>query len=218
MTVIPGWCCGIVPITRASDGTKVVALTIDDGPDPRYTPRVLDILQRGNAHATFFVVGQNVRAHPELARRIIAQGHVIGNHTDTHPYLNRLSAQQVQTEINGCDTALQTRLGLRAYLFRPPRGLWNPTIYRAAQQRDDHIILWSVALEHHATPAPQQMADRVLRMIHPGDILLLHDGGSVSRDTTVEALPLVIKGLQARGYRCVTIPELLKIKGDEKIK
>ena len=201
--------------TPAPNDAKVVALTIDDGPDPRYTPHVLDLLQRSHVKATFFVEGRNVRAYPELARRILAQGHSIGNHTNTHPYLNRLSAQQVEAEISGCDRELQTRLGLRTHLFRPPRGLWNPTIYRAAQRDHDHIILWSVALEHHDAPTPTQMADRALRLLRPGGILLLHDGGSASRETTLQALPLVLKGLEAKGYHCVTIPELLKIKGDE---
>ncbi len=201
--------------TQSSDGSPCIALTIDDGPDPRYTPQILAILQRYHAKATFFVEGRYVRAHPELARAILAQGHAIGNHTDTHPYLNLLSASQVQAEITACDHTLQAALGLRTHLFRPPRGLWNPTIYNAAQQRHDHIILWSVALEHQDAPTPQQMATRALRLLRPGGILLLHDGGSAPRELTVAALPLVLEGLTRRGYHCVTIPELLPIKGEE---
>ena len=201
-------------LSEDSKKVKQVALTFDDGPDPRYTPHVLDILRRYNVSATFFVEGRFVRAHPELARRILAEGHVLGNHTDTHPYLNRQSATAVRTEIEGCDRALQTTLNLHTFLFRPPRGLWNPIIYREMQRRGDHLILWTVALEHQDAPTPPAMAARVLRLLRPGGIVLLHDGGSAPREMTVAALPLLLDGLQTRGYRCVTVPDLLHIPGN----
>ena len=206
------WQADTLP-SEAREEAKYVALTFDDGPDPRCTPRILDILRQYHVKATFFVEGRFVRAYPGLARRILAEGHVLGNHTDTHPYLNRQSAEDVRAEINGCDRALQTVLHLRAFLFRPPRGLWNPTIYRDVKGRGDHLILWTVALEHHDAPTPPAMAARTLRLLQPGGILLLHDGGSAPRDTTVTALPLLLDGLQTRGYQCVTVPDLLHIPG-----
>ena len=151
--------------SEANEETKQIALTFDDGPDPRYTPRILDILRHYHVKATFFVEGRFVRAYPDLARRILAEGHVLGNHTDTHPYLNRQSAEGVHAEIDGCDQALQTTLHLRTFLFRPPRGLWNPIIYQAVKERGDHLILWTVALEHHDAPTPPAMAARALRLL-----------------------------------------------------
>lgn len=191
-----------------------IALTFDDGPDPRYTPAVLAILARYHVRATFFVEGRFVRAHPALARQIVAQGHVLGNHTDTHPYLNRLDAPGVRAELDACDRTLQDMLNLRTYLFRPPRGLWNAAIYSETARRGDYLILWTVALEHHDAVAPHAMSERALRLLADGGILLLHDGGSAPRDTTVAALPLLLDGLRARGYQCVTVPELLHIPGN----
>lgn len=210
------WRADAAPSQAASE-VKQVALTFDDGPDPRYTPRVLDTLRHYNIQATFFVEGRFMRAHPDLARRIIAEGHVLGNHTDTHPYLDRQSADVVRAEIDGCDRTLQTTLHLRTFLFRPPRGQWNPTIYREVRKRGDHLILWTVALEHHDAPTPPEMAARALRLVRPGGIILLHDGGSAPRDATVAALPLLLDGLRTRGYRCVTVPELLHIPGNTAI-
>ncbi len=195
-----------------------VALTFDDGPDPRYTPAVLAVLARYHVHATFFVEGRFVRAHPDLARQIVAQGHVLGNHTDTHPYLNRLDAPGVRAELDACDRTLQDTLGLHTYLFRPPRGLWNAAIYGETARRGDHLILWTAALEHHDAPTPRAMSERALRLLADGGILLMHDGGSAPRDTTVVALRMLLDGLRTQGYQCVTVPELLHIPGNVKAK
>ena len=200
--------------TAGEEKSRLVALTFDDGPDPRYTPAVLAILARYHVHATFFVEGRFVRAHPDLARQIIAQGHVLGNHTDTHPYLNRFDPARVRAEMDGCDAALRDTLGLHTFLFRPPRGLWNRTLYDETRRRGDHLILWTVALEHHDAPTPRAMSERALRLVRPGGILLLHDGGSARRDSTVAALPLLLDGLRAKGCMCVTVPDLLHIPGN----
>lgn len=207
---------GIV-LSQARTTEKVVALTFDDGPDPQTTPHILTILKQYHVRATFFQQARMVYADPSLAKQVLAQGHVIGNHTVTHPYLERKSPKEVQLEIVGCDACFESQLGIRSHLFRPPRGAWNPTIYRAVQRDHDHLILWSVALEHHDAPTPQAMAERVLHLIRPGGIILMHDGARVSRETTVQALPLLLNGLKRQGYRCVTVPELLHIPGDEPV-
>ena len=200
-------------VSHASTDKPVVALSFDDGPDPTYTPRVLDILKRYGAKATFFEEGRMIRLHPDLVRRVIAEGHVLGNHTDTHPYIERLSRDQVSSQIGACDDALASVVGVRTHLFRPPRGAWNPTVFHEAINHGDHIVLWSVALEHQATPLPMQMAARVLGIVRPGAIILMHDGANISRESTIQALPLLLDGLRAKGYRFVTIPDLLKIPG-----
>ncbi len=204
-------------LSQARTRAKVIALTFDDGPDPALTPRVLAILRRYRVHATFFEEGQRVAACPGLARAVVADGHGIGNHTLTHPYLTRRSRAQIQREIEGCDARLADVLRLRTHLFRPPRGQWNPTIFREARHDGDRIILWTVALEHHEARTPRAMALRALRLIQPGGIVLLHDGGPPSREATLKALPLLLDGLRARGYRCVTVPELLHIPGNDRL-
>jgi len=200
-----------VVISHAVTSEKVVALTFDDGPDPTYTPRVLEILHRYGVHATFFEEGRMIQRYPRLARTVYAQGNVVGNHTYDHPYLTRLSPKAVHTEIDACDRILASEVGISTHLFRSPRGDWNPTIYREARRDHDHLILWTVALEHHDVPTPKAMAQRVLNHVQPGAIILMHDSGSVPRETTVQALPMLIEGLQKRGYRCVTVPELLHL-------
>ncbi len=206
-----------VVLSHAQTDKKVVALTFDDGPEPRYTPRILEILARYSVKATFFEEGQQMDRCPELTRTVLAQGHCLGNHTYTHPYLTRLSARSIHTEFATAESALERDAHVTTALFRPPRGDWNPMVYKEAQKQHDRIILWSVALEHHDTPAPQQMAERMLRQVRPGSILLLHDGGNVSRETTVQALPLLLEGLRRRGYTCVTVPELLHIPGNTRL-
>lgn len=200
--------------THAQTTRRVVALTIDDGPDPAYTPRVLDILNHYGAHATFFEEGKMVRLYPELARRTLREGHVIGNHTFNHPYIERMDRRGVQNEIDGCEQAITAATGMHTGLFRPPRGAWNPTIFAEVERHNSRIILWSVALEHEATPTPQQMADRVLSQIRPGYIILMHDGVYPPRESSVRALPILLEGLRKQGYTVVTIPELLGLPGN----
>jgi len=202
-------------ISHGPTSEPEISLSFDDGPDPTYTPRILNILKQYGVKATFFEQGRMIRLYPQLSRRVITEGHVLGNHTETHPYIERLSRSGVRSEIDGCDEALLSYVGVRTYLFRPPRGAWNPTIFHDAKMRQDHIVLWSVALEHADTPLPDEMAARVLRLVRPGAIVLMHDGARTSRESTVEALPMLLDGLKARGYRIVTIPELLNIPGND---
>ncbi len=197
-------------VWRGDDRTRLVALTFDDGPDPAYTPRVLDILRYYGVKATFFEEGRLIVMHPELTRLAIAQGHEVGNHTFGHPYLNRENERQVRSEIARCDICLYDAAHYRTHLFRAPRGQWNPIIYREAQRDDERMIDWTVALEHQEARTPQAMAARVLRLVRPGGIILMHDGAYMSRESTVRALPLLLDGLRARGYRCVTVSELLR--------
>ncbi len=203
-----------VVLWKGNTQARCVALTFDDGPDPRYTPSILNILRQYGVKATFFQVGRQVDAYPELARAVAAQGHVIGNHTYSHPYLDHESGPEVAQEMARGERSLETALHLRSYLFRPPRGDWDPVIFRECRREGDHLILWTLALDHHTVHTPQAMAARALRLIRPGSVLLLHDGADSKRGVTVQALPILLAGLRARGYRCVTVPELFHIRGD----
>jgi peptidoglycan-N-acetylglucosamine deacetylase len=197
-------------VSSVSSDEKIIALTFDDGPDARFTPRILDILHTQGAKATFFVEGRAVLSAPALLKREIAEGHQIGNHTFSHPYLERLSSAGVQRELAGCEDALMAAANLKVELFRPPRGHLSPAILTAAAHHNLHIILWSASLEHEAQPRPEEMAAEVMKHVRPGGIILMHDGGAATRESTVRALPMLLSSLKAEGYRFVTVPELLK--------
>jgi peptidoglycan/xylan/chitin deacetylase (PgdA/CDA1 family) len=191
---------------------RIVALTFDDGPDPRYTPRVLDILKKHSIHATFFLCGNKVMAYPELARRIVAEGHAIGNHTETHPHLENEDLSDVRREIDNGEAHILAVTGQKPMYFRPPRGLLNRPIMATVVNRGYRVVEWSLAFDRSKEKNSRVLRDRVLRLVKPGDILLMHDGSTMTWDErapTVRELEGIVSGLQARGYRFVTVPEML---------
>lgn len=208
--------CGMV-LSRGITPEKIVALTFDDGPDPQTTPEILAVLKQNNIRATFFVQGRMVEQYPELARQTAAAGHVIGNHTFSHPYLTRLTTAGIQREMRAGERSIETYLHCKSTLFRPPRGDWNPAVFREAKRTRNHIVLWTIAVEHQDARTPEAMANRALKAVKPGAILLMHDGAGGAHRTTAQALPLLLAGLKQRGYRCVTVPELLHISGDKPV-
>ena len=207
--------------SHASTRRKIVALTFDDGPDPRYTPAVLQILKSEGVHATFFVCGDMVRSHPELLRAIVRDGHVVGNHTDTHPHLELEKVPQIRREIEGCEQEIERVTGERSHLFRPPRGLWNHAAFSTVRKDGYRIILWSLAFDREAVHSSAALRRRVVRRAEPGDIILLHDGAHTCRDirrATVRELRGVIRGLKHRGFVFATVPQLLRVAGDEPLR
>lgn len=199
------------PIRSISTSERVVALTFDDGPDPRYTPRVLGLLTTEKIHATFFQIGEFVEKYPELARAVVTEGHVVGNHTYSHADLEFATSEAIQTEIVKCEDAIIRVTGQRPVLFRPPKGHYNDGLFHVLQNRNYHLILWKLCVEHKAAPTPIDMAYRVIANTRPGTIVLAHDG-RLNREKDIEALPLIIRGLKAKGYRFVTIPELVELR------
>ncbi len=185
---------------------RVIALTFDDGPDPACTPGILDTLRREGVHATFFVEGRMLEKYPDLAKRELREGHSIGNHTFSHPYLERKTASEVRKELETCDNSIFEVLQLRTSLFRPPRGSWNPAIVGEARREGKQIVLWSGAVEHHDAVTPEQLTVRAVSLAHPGAILLLHDGSYGERINTMHALPGIIHELKKQGYSFVTLP------------
>ena len=201
-------------IRRVEVSEKVVALTLDDGPDPKYTPLVLELARKHHLALTFFVTGEHVRLHPELARRIVAEGHVIGNHTWSHKIMLGLSESENVAEIEACGAEIEKVCGRHTKLFRPPKGRVDDNVARAAAALGYQVVLWSVAVEHRDATTPQAMAQRVIQRVQPGSIVLAHDyhprqGGS--GDRTVAALSIVVEELQKQGYRFVTVPQLLAL-------
>lgn len=183
-----------------------VALTFDDGPSPTYTPKILDILDRMDVEATFFVVGTMVEAHPDLLRRAIRMGMTIGNHTYGHPVGRSFADRprgEIRTEMERAQRLLRT-YGIRPFLFRPPGGSWSSFVRSAALERGMRTVLWAVDSRDWAGTTADALVKRVLRDVRPGSIILLHDGGG-DRSATVEALPRIIRGLRARGLEPVAI-------------
>jgi peptidoglycan/xylan/chitin deacetylase (PgdA/CDA1 family) len=192
---------------------KVMALTYDDGPHPVFTPQLLDILDKYHVKATFFMIGKSMEAHPEIVREVIRRGHVIGNHTYSHPRNIDLDTQaQVIRELDRCEQLIERLTGSRAHLFRPPRGMIDGSVFSVADEEGYKTILWSVCADHHDALTPQLMAQRVVDHIRPGGIILAHDGSVSSRWRDIAATPLIIEALRRRGYRFVTVPELLNMK------
>jgi len=190
---------------------KVVALTFDDGPHPVYTPKVLEILKRYGVKATFFLIGKQVERYPEIARQIVAEGHEVGNHTYSHPKnLPKENWDEVRQEIEKCSEAIEQATGVRPKFFRPPWGFLNYKVLTLAQLEGYTLVFWTVSADHKDAPTPQAMAKRVLKLVHPCAIILMHDGRIPSRWKDVKALPLIIEGLRKQGYKFVTLSELLK--------
>ncbi len=195
-------------------GTKLpipneVALTFDDGPTPYSTPKVLDALESGHIPATFFVEGQYVMAYPYLLRREWKDGFAIGAHSWDHPNMIFQTDDGMRHQFGDTIQAIeQTIPSLCVWFWRPPYGTYNGRILLTANMYGLSSINWSSAGLDWTLPGVNQIANNVLNSAHPGAIILLHDGPAV-REQTAAAIPLIAQGLISRGYKLVTIPQLL---------
>ncbi|HWZ52139.1 MAG TPA: polysaccharide deacetylase family protein [Granulicella sp.] len=198
---------------------REIALTYDDGPNTAATPQLLEVLARHNVRATFFLIGDFVRQQPALTREIAAAGHVIGNHTMTHPWLAWQSAARVRRELTDCNRALEDVIGAPVKLFRPPHGARRPVVFCAARELGLKVVQWNVMA--YDWKAPQADAEPHARILHHidagvrrnqsrgrGSNVLLHDGGQLgmgqSRLATVRATDLFIAAAHQNGSRFVT--------------
>jgi peptidoglycan/xylan/chitin deacetylase (PgdA/CDA1 family) len=192
-------------------GPREVALTFDDGPSVPYTGQVLDILHKNHIHATFFLCGANAERYPDLVRRIRDEGHEIGNHTFSHPYLYLMDRDKIAGEIDRTQDLLQKLTGRRPRLFRPPFGVRWFSLWPLLQERGLTMVLWSMRGYDGDLDAPG-IARTTLGQLQPGGIILLHDGfethapAEVDRSATVRALPAIIQGIRRAGYTFVPIP------------
>ncbi|MBD3883202.1 polysaccharide deacetylase family protein [Phormidium tenue FACHB-886] len=195
-----------------ANGEKVVALTFDDGPWGGVTDQVLDILKQYQIKATFFMVGMYLQQYPDLAKRVAAEGHAIGNHTWDHP-LHDVSLAAAAQQIDSTQKLIYETTGVQTSLFRPSNeqveGEQGELVTYAREQKYG-TVLWSVDSEDYYVSAPI-LIDNVLRNVQPGRIVLLHDGGG-DRTATVQALPQIISALKQQGYRFVTVPQLMALQ------
>jgi len=196
-------------VCRVNTGNaRLVALTFDDGPDPRFTPRVLDILKHYHIKATFFIVGQNAEKYPYLVRRIAREGHSIQNHTYSHPDLPGCNRKKASEELLKNEAVIKRLSGKSPRYFRPPKGLLDDEIIEISRAKGYRIVLWTVAVENSTLISAEDVAMSTLNRAQPGAILLAHDG-RLDRSLTVEALPFIIQGYHQKGYRFVLLEELL---------
>jgi cellulose synthase/poly-beta-1,6-N-acetylglucosamine synthase-like glycosyltransferase/spore germination protein YaaH/peptidoglycan/xylan/chitin deacetylase (PgdA/CDA1 family) len=198
-----------------------VALTFDDGPDPKWTPKILDLLKSRGVHAAFFLIGENAQQRPDLVQREFDEGHLIGNHTFTHPDLSRVSTLRMEVELNVTERLLEWITGRQPRLFRPPYHSdealdesQNAQVIAHASQLGYFTLGQDIDPEDFAERDPQAIADRVLAKADKGSVVLLHDGGG-DRSATLAALPLILDGLAAKGLRLASPEELTGMTRDQ---
>jgi peptidoglycan-N-acetylglucosamine deacetylase len=195
-------------VKQGGDRGRDIALTFDDGPGP-YTPALLSVLERLHVHATFFEIGEMLRYFSASTLRELRDGDVIGDHTETHPEMATLSAHAQHEELFEQMLHIELLGGPRPILFRPPYGSYDATTMRQLRALHLLMVLWSVDTDDYLQPGVAVIVQRALAGAHPGAIILMHDAGG-TRTQTIAALPIIIKALRARGFRLVTVPELLK--------
>jgi cellulose synthase/poly-beta-1,6-N-acetylglucosamine synthase-like glycosyltransferase/peptidoglycan/xylan/chitin deacetylase (PgdA/CDA1 family)/spore germination protein YaaH len=202
---------------------KKIALTFDDGPDPIYTPQILQILKQYRVPAAFFVVGANANLHPNLLKRIFSEGHEIGNHTYTHPNITAVSQEEFDIELNTTQRLIESFLGRSTLLFRPP---YAEDVEPETPEQVKPLILtgdlgyYTIGIQIDPKDWSSPGVDTIVQKVidgaqdEEGNVVLLHDGGG-DRKETVEALPAIIRGLRLRGYTLVSIADLLNLKRDD---
>lgn len=205
--------------TRARTDQMLVALTFDDGPYPPYTGEILDILKEYQVPATFFVIGKNAEKYPELVARAAAEGHQIGNHTYDHLDLLKANRATIAREIDRTSKLIYSITGLETRLIRPPHGFRDAVVMEVIAERGQKVVEWSVSSRDWENPGVDQIVSQTIAGVKNGAVILLHDGDGVaqtaSRAQTVEGTRQIIRILLAKGYKFVTIGEILA-KTEEK--
>jgi peptidoglycan/xylan/chitin deacetylase (PgdA/CDA1 family) len=191
------------PLYYVDDASKSIALTIDDGPDPVYTPQVLRLLHRYQITATFSMIGLHVAAFPHLARDVHEAGHKICNHTWNHANLAGFSAHHVHDEITRASHAIHAATGVHPQLFRAPYGAWSRAVITECERTKMIPLDWSVDPRDWAMPGVRRIVRNIMKNTQPGSIILEHDGGG-NRSETVKALRIVLPRLLDEGYRFTT--------------
>lgn len=198
---------------RGNPNRQEVALTFDDAPDPRFTPQILDVLKDKGVSATFFIMGENAEKHPELVKRMVREGHAIGNHTYTHPDLTKITDDAFHKEVLSTQELLESQIGYRPFLFRPPYGTIYERHLRWLGDKQLVTVNWNADSKDWRSLSKQQVYANIMKGIKPGAIVLQHAGGGKGEDLrgTITALPLVIDELRKQGYSIVTLTQMLAI-------
>ncbi|WP_366347217.1 polysaccharide deacetylase family protein [Paenibacillus amylolyticus] len=201
----------IAMVEQESVREKVVAFTFDDGPHPVYTPQVLEIFRRAGGQATFFMIGKEIEAHPEIAAEVYRGGHEIANHTYTHPDLTKLTLEEAGEELQRAEHLVQEVTGKPARSFRPPYFGVNDDILSLAAERGYRTIgAVNGDAKDWDNPGVEHIVEHTRSVVKPGSVLIFHDGYG-DRSQTVEAVRMLVEELVGEGYRLVTVTELLDI-------
>jgi peptidoglycan/xylan/chitin deacetylase (PgdA/CDA1 family) len=197
--------------TKVPVADKYIAITFDDGPHPKNTPRLLDMLRSRNIKATFYMVGSNVDLYPQVVRRVVAEGHEIGNHSYTHRLLSKLSDTAVRDDLARCRDAIARAAGVQPRTLRPPYGGMLPRQREWVNAEFGYpIILWSVDPLDWKRPGAGAVCSRIVTRTTAGSIILAHD----LHAQTVDAMPATLDGLLQRGFKFVTVSQLLAMNGE----
>ncbi len=203
-------------IYRVPVHDKMVALTFDDGPSPQWTPLILDELKKADVRATFFMLGEHVVKYPEVARRAAREGHEIENHTFTHHVLLYYKMDELEKEVKDAERAIRAITGVTTRYFRPPKAWLTSEEKNKLSAMGYKVVLWSLNSKDWVTFDDKYMIKYVIHHVQPGDIILFHDSGGVfsteggNRKETVLAIKRLIERLKERGYRFVTVGELIE--------
>jgi peptidoglycan-N-acetylglucosamine deacetylase len=193
---------GSRPQTHVPCGAADIALTIDDGPDPTWTPKILALLSSLQIKATFCVIGRAAKAHPGLVADVVHAGHAVANHTYTHRFLPGVDAAQVHSEIARASDAVVAASGVRPTHFRAPGGEWSRTVLAECRSQGLAPLDWSVDPRDWSRPGTSSIISTIMRTTRPGSIILEHDGGG-NRSQTLQALTVALPRLLDQGYRFV---------------
>jgi peptidoglycan-N-acetylglucosamine deacetylase len=197
-------------INEIHTSKKVVAITFDDGPNPVYTPQVLEIFSKAKGKATFFMIGEQMRNHPEVVKLVTDQGHEIGNHTFTHPKLSQLSIHDCLNEIEETEKLIEKMAGRKPVIFRPPYFDYNQdTVSLLQKKRYPMIGALNLEAQDWEQPGVEHIVQKSREAVKDGSILIFHDGYG-DRSQTIEAVQLLVSELTSQGYQLVTVSELLK--------
>ncbi|MEH7492290.1 polysaccharide deacetylase family protein [Neobacillus niacini] len=198
-------------INEVPTSQRAVAITFDDGPNPVYTPQVLDIFSEAKGKATFFMIGEQMRNHPEVVEQVANQGHEIGNHTFTHPKLSQLSIQDCLKEIEETEKLIEKLAGRKPVVFRPPYLDYNQeTVSLLQRKRYPMIGAVNLDAQDWEQPGALHILEKSREAVKNGSILIFHDGYG-DRSQTIEAVRMLVYELTSQGYQLVTVSELLDL-------
>ena len=199
--------------TGLARGSRQIALTFDDGPNDPHTLRLLEVLARHNVRATFFLMGQHAEDLPDVVKEIAKAGHVIGNHTFSHPMLIFKSTSEIRGELLRCQSVLHDAIGQHSNLFRPPFGGRRPAVLRVARELGLEPVMWNVTGYDWNAPPAAMIERKVAKQIRGGDVILLHDGGhkqmGADRSQTVFATDRLIERYNSEVYEFLTVPQMM---------
>ncbi len=203
------------------EGLKVLALTYDDGPNDPWTMKLLEVLAKHQAPATFFMLGKYVRQHPEIALAVAQAGHAIGNHSYSHPNLIFSSEAKLRQELEDTNQAIQDATGERPFLFRPPFGGRRPGTFKVVEELKMFPVMWRVTCFDWSARSPEDILKHARRQIAGGEVVLLHDGGHLhmgeDRSRTVAATDELIQEYKDKGFIFTTVTEMMQLRPDIKL-